>query len=439
LKQISLHLLVIITLFSCKKTNNEYKTAVANPEFLRAVEAQVTSVMVHDIFSPPVASRIYYLSSLAAYEAGLPSDSSYLSMAGQIKELGSTPSPEANTQIDFNIAARAAYLKVGKTLTFSADLYNDFDKKEAEKYDKTGVPSSVLEASNAYGETVANHILAYAQGDKYKQTRGFRYTVTNKKGTWVPTPPGYMDGVEPYWHTIRTAVLDSARQFAPAAPAIYNMAKGSPYYKQVMEVHSIVKNLSEEQREIANFWDCNPFKLNVTGHAMFATKKISPGGHWMSIINQISRSKKLSAMQTAEAYLLTSMSIYDGFISCWGEKYTYNTIRPETVINAEVDKDWIPTLQTPPFPEYTSGHSVISSASATALTHLLGDNFAFADSTELQFGLPVRKFSSFRQAAEEASISRLYGGIHYRPALDNGLVQGQKVAQYILQKIKTRK
>jgi hypothetical protein len=435
----SIVIALAILAISCRKENPNYKSQVSDAEFLRATEAQVTSVMVHDIFSPPVASRIYFYSSLAAYEALVPGHSQYISMAGQVKGLTALPAPPQKQEINFEIAARTAYLKVGKTLTFSANLYNSFDSTQAKLYEQINVPKSVMEASTAYGEAVASHILAYSQADNYKKTRGFRYTVTNDKGTWTPTPPGYMDGVEPYWATIRTAALDSAGQYAPERPYSYNMTPGSPYHKQVMDVYNVVKNLSNEQREIANFWDCNPFKLNVTGHAMFATKKISPGGHWMSIINQLSRSKKMTMIQTAEAYLLTSMAIFDGFISCWGQKYKYRTVRPESVINAEVDKDWIPTLQTPPFPEYTSGHSVISSASATVLSKLMGSNVAFTDSTEVQFGLPARKFTSFKQAAAEASVSRFYGGIHYMQALDNGLTQGQQVAEHILAKIKTHK
>jgi PAP2 superfamily len=432
----------ILTVFSlsCRKANDNYKTECADAEFLRKVESQVTQVMVHDIFSPPVASRIYFYSSLAAYEALVPGNPEYLSMAGQIKDLAPAPKPEAGKEYSFEIAARTAYLKIGKTLTFSANLYDEFDKKEAEKFEKINIPSDVMERSVAFGEAVANNILEYSKKDNYKQTRGFRFTVTNDKGTWVPTPPGYMDGVEPYWSKIRPAALDSASQFAPVKPFVYNMKdKNSPYYKQVNEVYLAIKNLTDEQRAIANFWDCNPFKLNVTGHAMFATKKISPGGHWMSIVNQITKQKKATMMQTAEAYLLTSMSIFDGFISCWDEKYRSKMIRPETVINMEVDKDWIPTLQTPPFPEYTSGHSVISAASSIALTKLYGENFAFTDSTEMQFGLPARSFKSFDQAAEEASISRFYGGIHFMPALNIGLDQGRNVGRYILSKIKTRK
>lgn len=436
----TLILLSILFTFSCKKSNENYKTEVANAEFLRAVEKQVTSVMVHDIFSPPVASRIYYYASLAAYEAIVPGHPEYQSLAGQIKDFKASPQPEAGKEYSFEIASRTAYLFIGKTLTFSANLYDEFDKTEAAKYEKIGVPSDVMERSVAYGEAVANHILEYSKKDNYKQTRGFRYTVTQDKGTWVPTPPAYMDAVEPFWNTIRTAVLDSAGQFAGEAPHPFDMTnKNSPYYKQVLEVHDAIKNLTDEQREIANFWDCNPFKMNVTGHAMFATKKISPGGHWMSIVNQISKAQKTTMMQTAEAYLLTSVGLYDGFISCWDMKYKYKTIRPETVINMDMDKDWIPTLQTPPFPEYTSGHSVVSGASGVILTKVFGENYAFSDSTEVQFGLPARSFKSFNQAADEASVSRFWGGIHYMQALDNGLIQGRKVGNFVLSKLKTRK
>jgi hypothetical protein len=281
-------------------------------------------------------------------------------------------------------------------------------------------------------------VYKYSTKDNYKQTRGFRFTVTNEPGTWTPTPPAYMDAVEPYWTKIRPVGLDSSAQFQAPMPSKFDLTPGTPYYKEVMESYNTVKNLTEEQRNIANFWDCNPFKMNITGHAMFATKKMSPGGHWMGIVGQVSRQLKKTNVQVAEAFVLTSMSIFDGFISCWDEKYRSVRIRPETVINNSIDKKWIPILQTPPFPEYTSGHSTISGAAATVLTTIYGDNVAFNDSTEIPYGLPPRKFTSFKQAADEASISRLYGGIHFRPALDQGMIQGSKVAQQLLKKVKTR-
>jgi hypothetical protein len=213
------------------------------------------------------------------------------------------------------------------------------------------------------------------------------------------------------------------------------MTKGSPFYKEVMEVYDVANNLTLEQKEIASFWDCNPYVMNVTGHVMAATKKITPGGHWIGIVKIACQQEQTSPMKTAAAYALTSIALSDGFISCWDEKFRSNLIRPETLINKHIDEEWLPLLQTPPFPEYTSGHSVISNAAAIAMTSLFGENFAFADDTEVKYGLTVRSFSSFVDASEEAAISRLYGGIHYMPAIANGVTQGKSLGKYVVGKL----
>jgi hypothetical protein len=429
----------IVLIFSCKKGGDEWKKAAENPDFLRRTQLQVTESIIHDIFAPPVSSRIYMYASLAAYEAAIAGNPKYLSMVGQLKGLTNVYQLDTSKKICNGLAATRAFLTVGKNLTFAQDVYVDFEKKLWEEYKATGIPDDVYQNSIAFGDSVANSIMNYSKKDNYKQTRGFRYTVTNKAGTWIPTPPAYMDAVEPNWTKIRPLTLDTSAQFQPPAPSKFDLTKGSEYYEEVMDSYNTVKNLTDEQRNIANFWDCNPFKMNITGHAMFATKKVSPGGHWMGITSQVTRQLKADIAQTAEAYLLTSISIFDGFISCWTEKYRSVRIRPESIINANIDKDWQPVLQTPPFPEYTSGHSVISAAASIALSKTLGDNVAFADSTEIPYGLPVRKYTSFNQAAQEASISRFYGGIHFRPALDNGFAQGEKVGNWVINKIKTRK
>ena len=142
---------------------------------------------------------------------------------------------------------------------------------------------------------------------------------------------------------------------------------------------------------------------------------------------------------SAEAYVRVAVSLIDGFISCWDEKYRTRLIRPENYINQYIDEDWLPLLQTPPFPEHTSGHSTISGSAATALSSVFGENFAFTDSTEIEYGMTARSFTSFQQAADEASISRVYGGIHYRPAVDIGLASGRKIGEFIDGKIMTRK
>lgn len=197
--------------------------------------------------------------------------------------------------------------------------------------------------------------------------------------------------------------------------------------------------LVAEQKEIAHFWDCNPFKMNVNGHVMYASKKISPGGHWMNITQLACRKTSATTIQSLEAYASLSITVADAFISCWDEKYRSQVIRPETYINKYIDGAWMPLLQTPPFPEYTSGHSVLSIASAVMLTKIFGNDFSFADSTEVEFGIPVRHFTSFNQAAEEAAISRFYGGIHYMPSIINGSEEGRKLGSFIIKKLKTTK
>ncbi len=136
--------------------------------------------------------------------------------------------------------------------------------------------------------------------------------------------------------------------------------------------------------------------------------------------------------KTIYAYTKTSIALMDAFISCWDEKYRSNLIRPETLINEHIDEDWQPVLQTPPFPEYTSGHSVVSGAAATTLTDIFGDQFSFDDDTEVAYGLPIRSFSSFNEAADEAAISRMYGGIHYRVAVEVGVKQGRDLGDFVI-------
>jgi len=232
--------------------------------------------------------------------------------------------------------------------------------------------------------------------------------------------------------------LDSSSQFRPKPPFRFDMTTGSPFFRQANEVFETGKRLTDEQRRIVAFWDDNPYVMHVQGHTMFATKKATPGGHWIGITAIAARKAGADLMRSAAAYARTAIALADGFVSCWDEKYRSNLVRPETVINAYLDERWQPALQTPPFPEYTSGHSVISAAAATVLTDEFGGGFAFDDGTAVAYGLPVRSFTSFEQAAAEAAISRLYGGIHYRMAIEEGAVQGRKVGELVVRRVRTR-
>jgi hypothetical protein len=299
----------------------------------------------------------------------------------------------------------------------------------------------MVEASEAYAKKVGAAIIAWSKKDNYAQTRSAeKYTVKDVPGRWVPTPPMYASAAEPHWKEIRTMVLDSASQFRPKAPPAFNITdKNSEYYINVMMVKNAGDSLTEEQKHIANFWDDNPFKINVNGHAMFSTKKFSPPGHWMSIVGIANKTAKVDFETATYAYAKTAIALFDAFIHTWDAKYEFNTVRPETVINKHIDPNWRPLLQTPAFPEYTCGHSTISSSAAEALTSVFGDNFAYTDSTELEFGIANRSFKSFKHAAEENNWARFYGGIHFHNSCIVSTEQGKKVGSWVVDHLKLKK
>ncbi len=435
----SLCLGCLLLLGSCTPDPGTYREAAYEPERYLQTVKQLTDVIVHDIFSPPVASRIYAYPAIAAYEVMRQTDSSALTLAGQLRELRAVPPPPTGQDILFPLAALQAYISTGRAMVFSDDKMLEYEVNLHQDYREMGVPDGIMEASIAYGNAVSAHILAWAEGDKYKQTRTYpRYTVTTETGRWTPTPPDYMDGIEPHWEEIRPMVIDSSDQFVPPPPDPFDLSEGSRFYTQLMEVYEAGRKLDDEQEHIAKFWDCNPYVSKHYGHVMFATKKITPGGHWVGIATIACRKTDADFLATTEVFARTTIALFDAFISCWDEKYRSNLIRPETVINQHFDEDWRPLLQTPPFPEYTSGHSVISRAAAVALADYFGDNFAFHDTTEVEYGIDPRNFNSFLEASEEAAISRLYGGIHYMMAIENGVDQGHKVGTFVVDHLQTR-
>ncbi|WP_116124218.1 vanadium-dependent haloperoxidase [Lewinella sp. IMCC34183] len=436
--------LLLALLSACTEdVNPDYQKEVANPAYFHRSVKQLTDVIVHDIFSPPVASRIYSYSSLAGYEALAAGDPNLQSLAGQIPHLAPAPAPPAGVEIAYPLAAITAQLKVGKSLIFSEDRMDEFRNQLMAEMLEIRMPVEVYDASVAYGEAVADHVIAWYNGDMYKQTRTYpKYSITQDESKWQPTPPDYMDGIEPSWMKIRPFALDSASQFRPLPPTEYSLDPDSKWMREVNEVYTVFSGVDEQQsaerQAIAQFWDCNPYVSHTVGHLMFATKKITPGGHWINIAAIAAKKADADFTRTVETYALTSMAMYDAFISCWDEKYRSKLVRPETFINRHIDQEWRPLLQTPPFPEHTSGHSVVSRACAIVLTDLYGDNFAFADDSEEEYDLPTRKFPSFLAASEEAALSRLYGGIHYRPAIEYGIAQGEAVGKHLLERVSTR-
>jgi hypothetical protein len=434
---------VLLFITSCTSKQGDYRAIMSNPDTYAKTVYELNTVVMANNFTPVVASRNYLYANVAAYEviaAGYPEE--YNSLAGQLNGLQPLPKPSKEDQIDFEFASLIAFWKIGKSVTFSSTKTKNYVDSIQNLAVDHGMPKEVYEHSIAFAEAIADSVMAWSKHDNYLQTRGMpEYSVMmDSPYRWIPTPPAYSSAMEPNWNRIRPAVMEKCDQFTPPPPFAFDMTnKKSDYYKQVVEVKNAVDSLTPEQKHIADFWDDNPFKLNVTGHVMFGTKKFSPPAHWMSIVGIAAKKAKADYPTTVYAYTITAIALFDAFIQCWDEKFRHNTVRPETVINRFLDSSWMPYLQTPPFPEYTCGHSTCSSAAAEALTSVFGDNFSYTDTTELEFGIKSRSFNSFRDAAMENNSARFYGGIHFHPSCIVSTEYGRKVGLLVVSKLNMKK
>ncbi len=433
--------LITLLLHSCE-TKKEIEVTAQDYHLL---VDKVTAIMVNDIFSPPQASRVYAYPNIAAYEVLNAHNGNYNSLIPQLNDFNkNTEITVQDATTNVKLAALLAYLQVAEKLVFSEEVIRTYRDSLKGVWSHQNPES--LEKAEEYANEVATVVIAWMENDNYRETRTMPdYDFFNEDpARWQPTPPAYMKGIEPHWAKIRPMVMDSSSQFKPTPPPSFSLDKKSKFYEELMEVYQISETIRKngndsEEIAIARFWDCNPYVSITKGHFMFAEKKITPGAHWMGICKIASKKAGADFELTVLAYTKTSIALYDAFISCWDEKYRSNLIRPETLIAEYIDQTWKPILQTPPFPEYSSGHSVISNAAAKVLTSIYGDNFGFVDNTEVEYNLPERNFSSFNDAAQEAALSRLYGGIHYRSAIEEGATQGEKVGDYINSKLKLTK
>ncbi len=419
--------------------NSDYAKPMSDPMLFCRTVKNLNNVVLENIFTPPVASRNYVYANIAAYEAMIPGDARFTSLSGIIKHMPVMPKPDSAKKYSFPLASLIAFCKVGDDVTFSQEVMADYIAYLEHYSDSIGMPSEIKKNSLEFADAIAKTIINWSKGDNYLITRGApRYEVMpDSTGRWVPTPPAYEDAIEPHWGEIRLMLIDSLDQVKAPDPMPFNVSnKTSSYYKEIMDIKNAGDSLTEEQKHMADFWDDIPVHLNVTGHLMYKTKKFSPPGHWMNICGIAAEKTNADFGTTVYAYMATSVALYDAFITCWGEKYTYNTIRPETIINKYIDQNWRPHIETPPFPEYTCGHSTISAAAAEALTGVYGDNISYTDTSESDFGIKNRSFSSFRQAANENIAARFYGGIHLHSTCKISNNIGTQIGDIVSDKLK---
>ncbi|WP_187968387.1 vanadium-dependent haloperoxidase [Aquibium microcysteis] len=380
-------------------------------------------------YSPPVASRAFAYLGVTAFEALASGDERLHTLAGQLNGLTPLPARESGAALDDAVVVQAAMAAVVGDLFANTGPTGQraiaaFGKKLQAKA-AAGLPAETVARSDAYGRAVAAHILAWSRSDggAVVENMGFpaTYQPRNAPDAWVPTSlvAQQQAPLLPLWGSNRTFAMPDGSACGIPAPPAYSEEPGSAFYREAAEVHRTVLDLTPEQRAIARFWSDDPM-LSPT-----------PPGHWISIALRVLEDDGADAGRTAETLALLGVSMADAFIGCWHAKFEYDLIRPITYIRRVIDPAWEPILNTPPFPEYPSGHSTQSGAAATVLAALFGEDRAFEDATHVDDGLPARSYASFRAAAEEAALSRLYGGIHFRAAIERGLEQGRCIGAHV--------
>lgn len=437
LKLITVLSVFFLWLQSCKKNDVvfvsqpqavNYSSSVAT-DWMRLFEKTVQI----EGKNPPQASRIYAYAAIGLYESVLPGMPGNYSLQNQIPGLHNLPAVNTFDKLNLNIIANEALYIISKkifgvlkseSITKIEELHKTILSRES-----TTTSTAVRDESFAFAKQVAEAVLLRADNDNFNSTRSLQYVVPSPSINpryWSPTGPATVP-LEPYWNKIQCFTMAESKACTVLSTVPFDTRENSLFYQQAKEVLEASKTLTSDEKDIARWWSDGMVQTST------------PPGHWVAIADQIALEQKMNLGRASEMYALLTIAMADAFISCWDEKYELNLLRPVTYIRRYIpgNANWMPLLETPPFPEYPSGHSVASGAAATILTRLLG-NLAFTDTTNVHLGYPERRYQSFTDAAEEAAISRLYGGIHFKEAIVNGVLQGNEVGKVVLEKLRLR-
>jgi len=386
-------------------------------------------------YTPPVASRAFGYVGVTLFEAlAARPESALRSFAGQVNAL--SPVPAAAAGLEPAAVAHGALCKAVEVF-FSNTGPTGQRAMAAMKRGIEGklaatLPPEVIAAGIAHGEAVFAHVQAWSEtdGGAVVENMGFpmEWTLNPAPGSWRPTSLIRLQQAPllPRWGQNRTFTMESGASAPIDPPTPYSEDPASAFFAEAREVYDTTRALTDEQKLIARFWSDDPM-LSPT-----------PPGHWIFIANDLLEEEGAEVERRAEVMATLGMALADAFIACWASKFEHDTLRPVTYIKAHIDKTWEPLLITPPFPEFPSGHSTQSGAAEVVLARHFGADFAFVDRTHEDEGFDARPFASFHAAAEEAGMSRLYGGIHFRPAIVKGLDQGRAVGDFVT-RLQTRK
>ena len=383
-------------------------------------------------FSPPVAARAFGYLGLALYESIVPGMPGYTSLAGQLNELSSLPVAQPDEPLHWPTVANASLATMTRMMFSNATAENKgridqlerlLPLKYGQDFDPNTYTPEIINRSNSFGKLMAMAILTWARTDGGHEAWGplrrnrANYVPPSGAGRWAATTPAFAKPLLPYWGENRPFALKSVEDCPAPPPPEYSEEANSAFYKSAQEVYNISNAATQEQRQFALYW------ADDTG------KTPTPAGHWSFIANDLLTTRKANLAEAAVTHARLNIAMADAFTACWATKYAHNVLRPVTYVQGSFDSNWVPSLMTtPPFPEYPSGHSVQSSAAASVLNEIFGANTTFTDNTHNDRGWGPRTFPSFNAAANEAALSRLYAGIHFRFGIEGGQVQGKCVA-----------
>ena len=386
--------------------------------------------------SPPVAARTLAYLGLTLYESVVPGMPGHQSLAGQLNELSSLPWAQPDEPLHWPTVANASMATMTRMMFSNASAENkgridllerSLPLKYPDDFDPGTITADITNRSETFGKLMAMAIMTWARTDggheawgPLRRTRA-NYVPPSGPGNWTATPSRYLPPLLSWWGEVRPFVLKSAQDCVPPPHPPFAEESDSPFYRAAKEVFDISNAATQEQRQFALYWADDPGKTPT------------PAGHWSYIANDLLRTQKADLGRAASTHVLLNMAMSDAFVAGWAAKYRYNLIRPVTYIQLFIDSNWVtPLFTTPNFPEYPSGHSVQSSAAAGVLEQQFGKDLKFVDNTHNDRGWGPRTFPSFSAAANEASISRMYAGLHFRFGSEGGQIQGRCVADKVL-------
>lgn len=371
---------------------------------------------------PP--SRPFAYTGIALYEAVLPGMPAYRSLSGQLTDMPAMPKTVPGFAYHWPACANAALAAMNRnffpnTSDANKAAINALEEKLNAIY-KTEVGNEVFKRSVKFGQEVAQLIFDWSKADGYTKANA-PYTPPVGPGLWAPTPSAFAAAFGPYWGNNRLFVPGSLDGTYPSAPPAYSTDPSSDYYQMAKQVYDLSQTLTSDQTALALFYRDNP------GFG---------DGHYQSILKQILKQEKSKLDFSAVAYAKTGIACVDAGIGCWKTKFRYNQERPVRYIREVLGhSSWSPLFDTPPFPDFPSGHSTIAGSFGEILEGFFGNSYHFTDHTYDYLGMAPRSYTSFDELAKEIGESRVYAGIHYRYSCDKGCEQGRKIGENINRKL----